>query len=100
MKADEFRKKLKKKLEENRKTFEGKYKEQLNGLLGLSKAEIDSITPDMTDLEVYANLISLVKEATKANLNQAQLIKQIKDLGDVAVEIAKKVPSLAALFTI
>jgi oligoendopeptidase F len=100
MKADEFRKKLKKKLEENRKTFEGKYKEQLNGLLGLSKAEIDSITTDMTDLEVYDNLISLVKEATKANLNQAQLIKQIKDLGDVAVEIAKKVPSLAALFTV
>jgi len=89
---------MKKKLEENRKIFEGKYSEQLNGLLGLSKEEIDLITPDMTDLEIYANLISLVKEATKSNLNQAQLIKQIKDLGDVAVEIAKKVPTLAALF--
>jgi hypothetical protein len=98
MTAEEFKKKMKKKLEENRKIFEGKYSEQLNGLLGLSKEEIDLITPDMTDLEIYANLISLVKEATKSNLNQAQLIKQIKDLGDVAVEIAKKVPTLAALF--
>lgn len=98
MTTEEFKKKMKKKVEENRKIFQGKYSEQLNGLLGLSKEEIDLITPDMTDLEVYANLISLVKEATKANLNQAQLIKQIKDLGDVALTIAKKVPSIAALF--
>jgi predicted house-cleaning noncanonical NTP pyrophosphatase (MazG superfamily) len=98
MTSEEFKKKLKKKLEENRKAFKGKYSEQLNELLGLSKEEIDSITPDMTDLEIYSNLISLVKEATKSNLKQAQLVKQITDLGEVAVQIAKKVPSLAALF--
>lgn len=98
MTSEEFKKKLKKKLEENRKAFKGKYSEQLNELLGLSKEEIDLITPDMTDLEIYANLISLVKEATKSNLKQAQLVKQITDLGEVAVQIAKKVPSLAALF--
>jgi hypothetical protein len=98
MTSEEFKKKMKKKMKENRTTFEGKYREQLNELLGLSKEEIDLITPDITDLEIYANLISLVKEATKANLKQAQLIKQIENLGEIAIQIAKKVPSLAVLF--
>jgi hypothetical protein len=52
-----FRKKLEKRAKENRLAFEGQFREEINGLLGLSKEEIDGIAPDTTDLEVYDQLI-------------------------------------------
>ena len=39
----------------------------------------------------------VVKEASRVNLEQAELVNRIKSLGDVAVSIAKKVPTLAAM---
>tara|TARA_R110001592_G_scaffold68401_1_gene209613 strand:+ start:656 stop:940 length:285 start_codon:yes stop_codon:yes gene_type:complete len=77
--------------------FDGEYKNELNSLLGLSREEIDAVTPGTTDLKTYDVLISVVKKASKDNLSQAQLANNIKDLGEVAIEIAKKVPCLAAL---
>lgn len=96
--ADDFRKRIKKQLEENRKAFEGIYKDGLNELLGLSKADIDKITPDTTDLEIYDGLITVVKEASRINVSQAELKNRIEELGNIAIDIAKKVPSLAKLF--
>ena len=97
MNNEEFRAHLRKKLEEGRHAFEGEYKDELNALMGLSRKEIDEVTPDSTDMEVYDQLITVVKEATSANIAQAELKQHIEELGDVAVRIAKKVPSLAAL---
>ena len=77
--------------------FNGKYKKELNALTGLSKEEIDSVTPGTTDLQIYSVLIKVVEKASKDNLSQAQLISNIKELGDLAVKIAKKVPQFAAL---
>ena len=77
--------------------FNGLYKKELNQLVGLSKEEIDSITPETTDLKIYAVLIKVVEKASKENLSQAQLIEDIKSLGDIAIQIAKKVPQLALL---
>ena len=83
--------------EEADAAFNGQYKEVLNKLYGLSKDEINSITPGTTGLQVYAVLIKVVEEASKKNLTQAQLIKNIKNLGDLAVQLAKKIPEFAAL---
>ena len=77
--------------------FNGLYKKELNQLVGLSKEEIDMITPETADLKIYAVLIKVVEKASKENLSQAQLIEDIKALGDIAVQIAKKVPQLAVL---
>jgi hypothetical protein len=77
--------------------FNGLYKDELNQLVGLSKEEIDSLTPETTDLKTYAVLIKVVEKASKDNLSQAQLIENINALGDVAIQIAKKVPQFAAL---
>ncbi len=71
---------------------------QLNELAGLSRAEIDAITPDITDLQKYDDLITVVKEASRVNLSQAQLKQQIEKLGEIAVKIAKRIPSLVELF--
>lgn len=81
-----------------REAFKGKYKRELDELAGLSRAEIDAITPDMTDLEKYDELVTVVKEASRVNLEQAHLKRRITDLGAVAVKIASRVPSLAGLF--
>jgi hypothetical protein len=90
MDNEEFKRRLREKMKENREAFEGKYKTEINNLMGLSKKEIDAITPDTTDLETYDQLITIVKEASRVNLAQAQLKVRIKELGEVAVSIAKK----------
>lgn len=89
---------LKNLFKEADKAFDGMYKEQLDGLTGLSKKEVDSITPDTTDLRVYSVLIKVVEIASKENLSKAELVEDIKSLGEIAIKIAKKVPQLAVLF--
>ncbi len=95
-----FESNLKEKLKESKEVFQGKYKEELNQLVGLSKEDIETITPDTEDLQKYDELIILVKEASKANLDQALLKEQILKLGSIAVQIAQKVPSLAAILSL
>lgn len=95
---DAYKADLDETVKKGREAFKGRYKEQLNELCGLSVAEIDKITPDMTDLEKYDELITVVKEASRVNLSQAQLKAQIEELGSIAIKIAKRVPSLATLF--
>ena len=77
--------------------FSGEYADGLSALHGLSKEEIDSVTPGTTDLTTYSVLLKVVADASTKNLSQAELVTNIKSLGDVAVKIAKKVPQFAAL---
>lgn len=79
------------------RTLNGQFSQIYKGLRNLSPEEIDSITPDTTDQKEYERLIALVQEATERNLDQAQLVDRIKDMGVVAISIARKVPSLSAL---
>lgn len=92
-----FRERLEQRARQNRAAFIGLYKKEINQLHGLSKEEIDAITPDNTDMEVYAQLIEIVKDASATNESQAALKEQILELGDIAIQIAKKIPSLASL---
>lgn len=98
MDINAYRKKLEERAKMNRLAFEGQYREEIEGLLGLSREELDRITPDKTDLEIYDQLITVVKEASAANIAQAELKTQIMELGEVAVSIAKRVSKLAVLF--
>jgi len=77
--------------------FDGLYKEELNALTGLSKEEIDSVVPGTEDLRVYSVLVKVVEQASKDNLTQAQLIDNIKELGDIAIKIVKKIPQFTGL---
>lgn len=96
MTPEEFKARLRQKMTENREAFEGEYKDELQALMGLSKSEIDAITPGTTDIETYDALITIVKEASRVNLAQAQLKQRIEELGAVAIKIAEKVPGLLA----
>ena len=92
-----FRQRVRAALKRADEAFKGDYKAEIEGLLGLSKGEIDAITPGNADLEAYNQLIAVVKEASRVNLAQAELRERILSLGNVAVEIAGKVPSLGTL---
>jgi len=85
-------------IDQTRAEFEGRYGEELQGLLGLSQEQLREITPDVDGTEVYAQLIAVVRNASAKNLSIAQLRSRIRTLGEVAVEIAKKIPGLAKLF--
>ena len=95
---DELEQELREILKRNREAFKGKYKKEINDLLSLSRSEIDAITPGTTDLDIYDALIEVVKEASRRNLAQAELKDRIERLGEVALKIAKLIPSLALLF--
>ena len=71
--------------------FSGIYKE----LRALTPDEIDDITPDTEDQKEYERLMALVQEATVKNIEQAELINRVQELGEVAIKIAKRVPTLA-----
>jgi hypothetical protein len=92
-----FKERLAQRAKQNRAAFSGSYKSDIVKLHGLSKAEIDSITADNTDVEIYAQLIEVVKEASATNESQAALKEQVLELGEIAVKIAKKIPSLASI---
>ena len=78
-------------------TLDGRFANVYRELRSLSPEEIGEITPDTTDQKEYERLMALVQSATQQNLDQAQLVERIKQLGSVAVRIAKKVPSLNPL---
>ena len=95
---DAWRRQVRSELKKADDAFKGQYAEELQGLLGLSQAEIDKITPDNSDLQIYHQLITVVEAASRQNVAQADLRAQIAELGDTAVKIAKQVAPLAKLF--
>lgn len=91
---ESYQERLQRRIKENREAFNGKYRDHLNTLLGLSREEIDAIVPGTQDLETYDQLITVVKQASIANVEQAELKTRIQDLGAVALKIAGKIPGL------
>jgi hypothetical protein len=77
--------------------FRGEYAEAIAELLALSEADIRAISPDPTCMETYDKLIAVVKEASRVNVAQAELKRQIVGLGEVALAIAGRVPKLSAV---
>lgn len=96
---EKMRQELRAIAKKNRQAFEGAFSEEINGLLGLSRDEVDAVTPDTTDLAAYAELIEVVKDASRRNLTQADLKRRIRGLGEVSVTLAKKVGPLAKLLS-
>ncbi len=75
-------------------SFNKKYSKELELLKGFSEEEKESVTPDT---QSHEDLIKVVEEASKNNLEQAKLIENIKLLGDTAIKIAKKLPKFKDL---
>jgi hypothetical protein len=95
---EQFKKDVGESIKRNQEAFDGKYAAELNDLHGLSADELAQACPNMDSAQEYAQLIAVVQEASRQNVSQAVLRTQIKALGDNAVQIAKMVGGLAALF--
>ena len=89
-----FQRSVRKRFKEIDEELRGRHKKHLDALLGISRAEIDAITPDTTDIDTYNKLIVVVTEATRKNVAIADLRQTIREMGTVATDIAKKVPGL------
>lgn len=87
--SDGFEERFREALNKADERFRGEHKGYLKDLLGLSKTEIDSITPDNIDLLEYERLMAVVRAATDANLSNVALMQRIKQLGGTAIKIAK-----------
>ena len=96
--SDDFDEDLEAALEAADKALnEGPYKKAMRNLLALSMEEIKSAVPKASYAD-YSKLLSVVEQASAANLAQANLQNNIVALGKTAVSIAKLIPSLAVLF--
>lgn len=95
---NKFKKNVDASLKRTQESFEGKYANELGGLLGLSREQIAEVVPGLEGQQEYSRLISVVEEASRMNVSQANLRSQIKSLGENALQIAKMVGGLAALF--
>lgn len=85
-------------IKRNRGAFAVEYAEVLDGLQGLSPEDLDAISPGVSSGPEYESLKDAVRLASQKNLAAAELKARIEALGEKAVEIAKLVPGLAALF--
>lgn len=83
---------------ENIKGLSGNYASAVQELHRLSSEAQAGGAIRITPPETYSQLIALVQRASAVNLSQAQLKDRIIALGDVAVNVARSVSGLAALF--
>jgi hypothetical protein len=95
--VDSFSRNVDNSLKAGREAFKEKYSPQLKDLKGLTREDVTGATPDMTKMEQYKALITVVEEASRVNLAQSELKIRIEQLGAAAITIAKGVPSLAKL---
>jgi hypothetical protein len=58
---------------------------------------IAAISPGPKGPQKYDELMTFVQEASRVNMQLAQLKQEIEALGTIAVKIAEEIPSLAAL---
>lgn len=79
------------------KAFNNEFTDRLDKLKGLSQKEVEMATPGTAEHAVYQKLVKLVEKAISDNLSQAELITNIQGLGEVAVKVASKIPTFAAL---
>ena len=95
--SDDFDKDLEAALDAADKALNaGPYKKAMRDLLALSMTEIKSSVPKVSFSD-YSKLLSVVEQASAANLAQANLKEHIVSLGKTAISIAKLVHPLAAI---
>ena len=92
----DFEREFDKALKEADAEFDAKYADELAALKGLSPDDLQAISPGATSEDIE-RLIEAVKAATARNESNAALGERIRGLGDVAVKLARKVPSLSAI---
>lgn len=95
MNDDDFNSAIQAALDNNKAKLLGSYSEELGALQSLTAAQLDALIPDTSSAETYNQLISVVQQASQANMQQAELAAKITALGQNAVKIARLVGLMA-----
>ena len=80
---EEIRKKAKEKTDKE-------FASEASSLTRLTDEEIKEITPTPLDKEKLAELMSIVKDATKSNRQKGEAIRNITGLAEIAVSLLLK----------
>lgn len=82
--------KWKKILENAKAKTDREFASEASSLIRLTDDEIMEIAPQPLDKEKFAELMSIVKDATKSNEEKAKAIQNINGLAKIAVSLLTK----------
>lgn len=73
-----------------KKQTDDTFASRVSSLTTLTDAEVKAITPQATDKEKLAKLMSIVSDATLDNNAKAQQIRSVAGLVEIAIPLLKK----------
>ena len=78
-------------LENAKKKTDSEFASEASSLIHLTDEEIKEITPEPLNKEKFAELMTIVTDATKSNEEKAAAIRSIDGLAEIAVSLLLKV---------
>ena len=78
-------------LENAKEKTDHEFASEASSLIHLTDEEIKEITPEPLDREKFAELMTIVKDATKSNKEKAAAIRSINGLAEIAVSLLLRV---------
>jgi hypothetical protein len=65
--------------------------EELNSLREMTRTDLETLRPKITDQKAYDELIAVVEEASRKNMDLALLQQRLVKLGSNVVQVGKEV---------
>lgn len=91
---DERKDRLRELAKQSKKKADEELADALQTVKGMTRADLESLRPKVSNQEEYARLITAVEEATARNESIADLKARIEKLGPAALDLAKEVSKL------
>lgn len=91
---DDLKEKLKQKSKESAARADALLADELDALKRATNTDLEALRPKITDQTAYDQLIAVVEEASRKNMDLAMLEQRLKSLGSNVVQIAKEVAIL------
>jgi hypothetical protein len=88
---DDLKEKLRKKSAESAARADLLLAEELNSLRRMTRTDLETLRPKITDQKAYDELIAIVEEANSKNMNLALLQQRLEKLGSNVVLVGKEV---------
>ena len=91
---DDLKEKLKKISKKSAEKADALLAEELDALRRATNTDLEALRPKVTDQAAYDQLIAVVEEASRKNMDLAMLEQRLKSLGSSVVSVAKEVAIL------
>lgn len=91
---DDLKEKLKQKSKESAARADALLADELDALKRATNTDLEALRPKITEQAAYDQLIAVVEEASRKNMDLAMLEQRLKSLGSNVVQVAKEVAIL------